>query len=252
MDAVLAARPAAADTADTAAVRPGAGLPNVGASCYMNAVLQLFFPVDDFVFAHEDARLVVAYNMLRFQCQQGGVLRAEMEAFIIAVVGNPRAIGYDVRRQELTGHLQVDAAEFMSLVLLQCDASGASTLGFTVRTTCRRDAFPGVHSSAEGLCTVRADPYKALPLEIVGSTLGECLANFVTEERMDGPANDNLLELATPSGPQFVSGSRQRTLATLPRCLILPLNRFSFDKQTRRRSKLDKSVEVPELLDLAP
>jgi hypothetical protein len=56
-----------AAAADTAAVRPRAGLPNLGASCYMSAVLQLFFPVDDFVFAHADAGLVFAYNVLRLQ-----------------------------------------------------------------------------------------------------------------------------------------------------------------------------------------
>jgi ubiquitin C-terminal hydrolase len=91
-----------------------------------------------------------------------------------------------------------------------------------------------------------------LPLEIAGSTLVSCLANFATEERADGPDKDNLLEFETPSGPKFVRGSRQRTFATLPRRLILQLNRFAFNERTGRWSKSDTSVLIPELLDVSP
>ena len=253
------ARVAAADTAGADAARPrigsvGVGMVNLGYSCFGIAVLQCFFRLEGFELVHDDLRLVAAYNMLQLQWRTGRapVSREEMRAFWDAVVGDRTAHDYDVRRARLTGYAQQDATEFMSIVLLASDASGASTLAFTVRRACQRRAPAGVDPLAAGLYTERDDPCKVLTLEIVGRTLQSCLEHLTAVEAMDGPARDNLLEFETANGTLFVGGSRRFTLATTPPYLVVSLKRFLFDVPTRRRRKLDAPVRVPALLDLSP
>eukprot|EP00659_Diplonema_papillatum_P000118 gene118-178_t len=88
------------------------------------------------------------------------------------------------------------------------------------------------------------DPFTVLTVEIAGSTVDACLANFTKPEVLSG---DNKYE--TPSGVK-VSAKKAFTVYRAPRILVLHLKRF-ISNMWGDTKKNPKHVEFPLALDLS-
>ncbi|NXY53396.1 UBP42 hydrolase, partial [Callaeas wilsoni] len=234
--------------------RPGAGLYNLGSTCYLNVVLQCLTytpPLANYLLSHQHSR---------FCHQQGFCMMCIMEAHVRKVLYSsasairPRAVIRDLKFiGEFKPDMPGDAYEFLRCTLnamQKACLSGSSDLDVSSQeTTIIHQIFGGfLRSRVTCLsCQTASDFYKAfldVLLKIKGaSSLTTALEDFVTPKQMDGRKSFKCSKCR-----KKVGASKRVTVHHAPRVLTVCLGRA--DDQTCR--KISQVVEYPEYLDLRP
>ncbi|NXS89817.1 UBP42 hydrolase, partial [Erpornis zantholeuca] len=234
--------------------RPGAGLYNLGSTCYLNVILQCLTytpPLTNYLLSRQHSR---------FCNQQGFCMMCIMEAHVRKVLYSsatairPRAVIRDLRfigkfKPDIPG----DAYEFLRCTLRamhRACLNGSSDLDPpSQRTTVIHQIFRGILRSRVTClsCNTVCDFYLAfldVLLKIKGaSSLTIALENFVTPRQMDGRKGFKCSKCK-----KKVAASKKVTFHCEPRVLTLCLGRA--DVRTSR--KISQVVEYPEYLDLRP
>ncbi|NXH45337.1 UBP42 hydrolase, partial [Dicaeum eximium] len=258
--------------------RPGAGLYNLGSTCYLNVILQCLTytaPLTNYLLSRQHSR---------FCHRQGFCMMCIMEAHVrkvlysSAVAIRPRAVIRDLKRKQLqvlrevffpsvrgellTSFLDIgefkpdvpgDAYEFLRCTLnamhRACLSRSSNSDSSSQETTIIHEIFGGfLRSRVTCLsCKTVFDFYKVfldVLLKIKGTlSLSTALEGFVKPRQMDGK---KLFKCSKCK--KKVAASKMVTVHHAPRVLTMCLGRA--DEQTSR--KLSQVVEYPEYLDLRP
>ena len=217
------------------------GFLNLGATCYMNSVLQQlgiirefvlgvlsYSPQTDLLQAFQNLLLSLRYK--RKSCQSTAALLPYLPNGPI----DPKE--------------QMDAEEFFNSFLTKLEGE----LDLVGGKGLIEDLFKGrvvTILTGKDLCThsrMQHQTFLCLTLDIQEkSSVMQSLAALTHSETMHG---SNMIECEL-CGQRVTTESRQQ-LQHLPNLLFLSLRRFNYDMQAQRRYKINSYCEFPELLDL--
>ncbi|NWU39400.1 UBP42 hydrolase, partial [Hylia prasina] len=234
--------------------RPGAGLYNLGSTCYLNVILQCL------TYTPPLANYLLSRQHSRFCLQQGFCMMCIMEDHVRKVLYSsatairPRAVIRDLKFiGEFKPDIPGDAYEFLRCTLSAMHAaclSGHSDLDVSSKeTTIIHQIFGGfLRSRVTCLsCKAVSDFYKVfldVLLKIKGaSSLTAALEDFVTPKQLDGRKSFKCSKCKKKA-----AASKMVTVHHAPRVLTVCLGRA--DDETSK--KLSQVVAYPEYLDLQP
>ena len=229
-----------------------AGLENLGATCYLNGLLQSLFHIGKFreiVYRGCDGDsddILEALQFVFYQLDEAGKLGgAPVGASILT-----RAFGWD----SLDESVQHDAQELNRLLIDRIE----SRLKVSGRDAHVRELFCGqVENFIQCLdidyCSKRVESFYDLQLSIMSldglslnHSVEEALQQYLTSEILEGP---NMYE--TPSGSKERAKKGVKFLS-LPPVLTLQLMRFQFDFDTCEMAKINKEFVFDSSLDMTP
>ncbi|XP_063212317.1 ubiquitin carboxyl-terminal hydrolase 42-like [Chroicocephalus ridibundus] len=235
--------------------RAGAGLDNLGNTCFLNSVLQCLTytpPLANYLLSREHSQ----------SCrQQGFCMMCIMEAHVKRVLRSsasaiqPWAVVNVLRRigEHFEHGMQEDAHDFLRCTvdaMQRACLHGSSDLDISSEaTTVIHQIFGGfLRSRVTCLsCSAISDSYEAfldVPLDIkAAASVTAALEDFVKPEQLDG---NNCFKCRQCD--KMVAASKRFTFHRVPKVLTLCLKRFG-DFTGR---KIRKVVKYPECLDLRP
>ncbi|NXP17096.1 UBP42 hydrolase, partial [Scytalopus superciliaris] len=235
--------------------RPGAGLHNLGSTCYINVVLQCLTytpPLANYLLAREHSRLCF---------QEGFCMMCTMEAHVRKVLRSsasaiwPRAVIRDLKfiGEEFEPDTAGDAFEFLRCALKAMQRSclaGSSNLDVASQTTTIvYQIFGGLLKSRVTClrCQAVSDAYKAflnILLDIKeAQSLTAALEDFVTSKKLD---EKNCFKCSKCE--KKVAVSKRVTVHRAPKVFAVCLERAA----DHTGKKIGTFVEYPEYLDLRP
>ncbi|XP_056368146.1 ubiquitin carboxyl-terminal hydrolase 42-like [Oenanthe melanoleuca] len=233
----------------------GAGLFNVGNTCFLNAVLQCLTytpPLANYLLSREHSQACHQQGfcmMCTMEAHVNKVLRSSVSAILpLAVLKVFRRIGEHFRlgREE-------DAHDFLSCTvnaMQRACLSASSDLDLSSQsTTIVSQIFGGFLRSRVTCfsCKAISDSYEAfldIPLDIkAASSLTAALEDFVRPEHLDG---ENCYKCDTCK--KSTAASKRFTIHRAPKVLTVCLKRFD----CFTGGKIRKVVQYPEYLDLRP
>uniref|UniRef100_A0A4W5QYJ2 Ubiquitin carboxyl-terminal hydrolase 48 n=1 Tax=Hucho hucho TaxID=62062 RepID=A0A4W5QYJ2_9TELE len=218
------------------------GLTNLGATCYVNTFLQVWFhnlELRRTLYLYYEPRSICEHLQYLFALLQNSNRR------YIDPSGLVKALGLDTGQQQ-------DAQEFSKLFLSLLEDTLSKQKNPNLQNVIQQQ-FCGQMSYVT-VCNQcgRASPlpsrFYELELNIQGhKNLTECVTEFLKEEKLDG---DNRYFCESCQSKQ--NAARRIKLHSLPRVLNLQLMRFVFDRQTGHKKKLNTFISFPEQLDMGP
>ncbi|KAF9352724.1 hypothetical protein BGX26_009493 [Mortierella sp. AD094] len=228
------------------------GLQNLGATCYVNSIIQQFFMNKDFRSGILDAPVSEddpgKHDTLLFQLQalfgnlQESIRRAyNAHGFCYAYKdwdGNPMNVA-----------VQMDVDEFFNILFDRLENSVKST----PQEELFKQQYGGklvqqIKSKDCEHISEREDSFFSIQCEVKNKkTLEESLQLYVQGEILDG---DNKYKCS--SCDKHVDAIKRACIKELPQNLILHLKRFDYDMDTMRRIKINDRFEFPTSLDMEP
>uniref|UniRef100_A0A671T9T3 Ubiquitin carboxyl-terminal hydrolase 48 n=1 Tax=Sinocyclocheilus anshuiensis TaxID=1608454 RepID=A0A671T9T3_9TELE len=231
------------------------GLTNLGATCYVNTFLQVWFhnlELRRALYRFQNSR-AEGHNMdsdyePRTICEHLQYLFALLQNSnrrYIDPSGLVKALGLDTGQQQ-------DAQEFSKLFLSLLEDTLSKQKDPNLQNVIQQQ-FCGQFSYVT-VCNKcgRESPlpsrFYELELNIQGhKNLTECVTEFLKEEKLDG---DNRYYCESCQSKQ--NATRRIKLQSLPRTLNFQLMRFVFDRQSAHKKKLNTFISFPEVLDMGP
>uniref|UniRef100_A0A3P8WKN3 Ubiquitin carboxyl-terminal hydrolase 48 n=1 Tax=Cynoglossus semilaevis TaxID=244447 RepID=A0A3P8WKN3_CYNSE len=224
------------------------GLTNLGATCYVNTFLQVWFHNLElrrthFLREHRNITLNYEPESICEHLQYLFALLQNSNRKYIDPSGLVKALGLDTRQQQ-------DAQEFSKLFLSLLEVTLSKQKNPNMQNVIQRQ-FCGQFSYVTvcnhcGRSSARPSRFYELELNIQGhKNLTECVTEFLKEEKLDG---DNRYYCENCLSKQ--SATRRIKLHSLPPTLNLQLMRFVFDRQTGHKKKLNTFICFPEQLDM--
>ncbi|KAF9113716.1 hypothetical protein BGX27_000930 [Mortierella sp. AM989] len=228
------------------------GLQNLGATCYVNSIIQQFFMNKNFRAGILDAPVSEddpgKHDTLLYQLQalfgnlQESIRRAyNAHGFCYAYKdwdGNPMNVA-----------VQMDVDEFFNILFDRLENS--------VKSTPQEELFKRqyggklvqqIKSKDCEHISEREDSFFSIQCEVKNKkTLEESLQLYVQGEILDG---DNKYKCS--SCDKHVDAIKRACIKELPQNLILHLKRFDYDMDTMRRIKINDRFEFPTRLDMEP
>ncbi|XP_053818596.1 ubiquitin carboxyl-terminal hydrolase 48 isoform X3 [Vidua chalybeata] len=231
------------------------GLTNLGATCYVNTFLQMWFL---------NLELRQALYLCPSACGDGVPKDADYEPqticehlqYLFALLQNSKRRYIDpsgfVKALGLDTGQQQDAQEFSKLFMSLLEDTLSKQKNPDVRNIvqkqfCGEYAYVTVCNQC-GRESKLVSKFYELELNIQGhKQLTDCITEFLKEEKLEG---DNRYFCETCQSKQ--NATRKIRLLSLPCTLNLQLMRFVFDRQTGHKKKLNTYIGFSELLDMEP
>uniref|UniRef100_A0A8B9EWI2 Ubiquitin carboxyl-terminal hydrolase 48 n=1 Tax=Anser cygnoides TaxID=8845 RepID=A0A8B9EWI2_ANSCY len=236
------------------------GLTNLGATCYVNTFLQMWFL---------NLELRQALYLCPSTCSERtageGIPKdkdyepqtiCEHLQYLFALLQNSKRRYIDpsgfVKALGLDTGQQQDAQEFSKLFMSLLEDTLSKQKNPDVRNIvqkqfCGEYAYVTVCNQC-GRESKLVSKFYELELNIQGhKQLTDCITEFLKEEKLEG---DNRYFCETCQSKQ--NATRKIRLLSLPCTLNLQLMRFVFDRQTGHKKKLNTYIGFSELLDMEP
>ncbi|XP_054251052.1 ubiquitin carboxyl-terminal hydrolase 48 isoform X4 [Indicator indicator] len=233
------------------------GLTNLGATCYVNTFLQMWFL---------NLELRQALYLCPSECAAGEGIPKDKDyepqticehlQYLFALLQNSKRRYIDpsgfVKALGLDTGQQQDAQEFSKLFMSLLEDTLSKQKNPDVRNIvqkqfCGEYAYVTVCNQC-GRESKLLSKFYELELNIQGhKQLTDCITEFLKEEKLEG---DNRYFCETCQSKQ--NATRKIRLLSLPCTLNLQLMRFVFDRQTGHKKKLNTYIGFSELLDMEP
>ena len=230
------------------------GLRNLGATCYMNSLLQTLYMNRSFRRGIFSWRLPDSDKRKSSDYRESIMHQVQL---LFANLQHSNAACYDP--EELTKGLNIDvgvqqdAQEFNKLILTfledQLQHSPDQSLHGLVQKHFRGEfCYSTICQSCKQPSQSSHNKYPFYELELnLKPTLAESLADYVQSDYLEG---DNQYLCENCNGKR--DATRQIALRSLPPVLTLQLLRFVFDPVTFGKKKVTSSITFPEVLDMSP
>eukprot|EP00268_Persea_americana_P043304 TRINITY_DN434_c0_g1_i1.p1 TRINITY_DN434_c0_g1~~TRINITY_DN434_c0_g1_i1.p1 ORF type:complete len:872 (+),score=171.46 TRINITY_DN434_c0_g1_i1:153-2768(+) len=238
--------------------RIGAGLANLGNTCFLNSVLQCLTYTEPFAAYLQSGKhksschtagfcaLCAIQNHVRSALQSTGKILSPLH-----LVKNLRCISRNFRnsRQEDAHEYMVNLLESMHKCCLPSGVSSESPSAYEKSLV--HNIFGGrlrsqVKCMQCSYCSNKFDPFLDLSLEIVrADSLRRALAHFTAKEQLDGGEKQYQCQRCK----EKVRALKQLTVHKAPYVLTIHLKRFGSDVPGE---KIDRKVDFGPSLDLKP
>ena len=208
------------------------GLNNLGATCYVNSVLQQLFAIEPFrnyiINTQFDDSGLIALHKLFTQMMYSQNKSVEMQFFA--------RDWKDWDGNSINPREQQDANEFLMYVLTKLEGTPAEAI------------FRGVSSSniqgvGEDFSTSHKEPFTILPLEVSGQK------DFKASISLFG-APETITDYRADGIDHPITVNHFTTIDSLPDHLIIQLKRFEFSVETGLRTKIDSVYNIPEVAEI--
>ena len=230
---------------DNARLAPFVGLKNLGCTCYMNSLLQVFFNF-----------LPFRESLLKCPCKEekkNSLYQIKKVFYSLKYLQvnyyTPSDFPNNFDDEVLNVHLQMDADEFFGNILDKIEKRLKGTKNENLVKYFFQGSQNDILTFQDG-CThhrINVNNFYSIQLQVQNKkNVYESLDALTEGELMNG---DNCI--FCPQCNKKIAAVKSQKFKTFPRMLIFVLKRFEFDYDTLKKVKINDYYEFPQILDMS-